>query len=619
MERTYNRWIGPVAVSVLFITAGSVSAQGRPSKPNFVLVLADDLGWQDVKCYDIDESSPIDTPYLDQMAQDGVMFWNAYSPAPVCSPSRGAIMSGKHPARLQRTKVNGGTCPMPRNDSNRLMDPYYRGRLEVSETTLPEVLKPLGYYTGHVGKWHIAINHGAYPGPIDHGFDFSSGTRGVTRSMDDRTKGFATTNAKDPFRLDENGMATDEVTVDAMAFMDEANNRNQPFFCYYAAWLVHSPIHCRTESLVIKYAKRMGYDYPVDYDEVTAVGQKNPYYAAMCESLDYYIHQILTYLKETDDPRWPGHKLIENTYVFFTSDNGGYRNYTDNTPLSEGKHYAEEGGVRVPFIVIGPDVQGHVKSDVMVNGLDLFPTILSLTETKKPADLLLDGADLSQLLHKDPTDPSLVKLADGSVRDTMMWHYPHSSYESTLRVGDFKLTRHYDYEGTDESPELELFQLYKTVDGKKVRVDIEESNNIAAKMPEKTRQMNRKLTEILTEMDASYPSYNPNYKRDLPNKEKAPTITSLKQVGSQVVFEYKMHGAKIPQAWLLYTQSGGDKYEEWFRIPAKLTSSTKGVAELPEGTTHCVINLIDENNFLVSYPDVSGKGKNSEKALKVTK
>jgi uncharacterized sulfatase len=189
-----------------------------------------------------------------------------------------------------------------------------------------------------------------------------------------------------------------------------------------------------------------------------------------------------------EDAVLPEFQGFEYTMVVFTSDNGGYKKYTDNTPLSKGKHYPQEGGVRVPFIMIGPGVKANVESDVMVNGMDLFPTILSLTKTKQQTVQPLNGSDLTQMRLKDPTKPSLVKLADGSVRGTMMWHYPHgNAYESTLRVDDFKLIRNYDYDGSDEIPEFELYQLYKTVGGKKVRVDIEESKKLAAQMPEKNR------------------------------------------------------------------------------------------------------------------------------------
>lgn len=123
-------------------------------------------------------------------------------------------------------------------------------------------------------------------------------------------------------------------------------------------------------------------------------------------------------------------------------------------------------------------------------------------------------------------------------------------------------------------------------------------------MPEKTLEMSRRLNAILTEMKASYPYFNPDYKRPIPGKENVCTIISHKRHGRNVEFTFKENGAKVVHADLIYTLNGGDRYEEWFRAPAKVLSDSKVSAELPEGTTHYVINLIDENQFLRSYPEM---------------
>jgi ribulose-5-phosphate 4-epimerase/fuculose-1-phosphate aldolase len=234
----------------------------------------------------------------------------------------------------------------------------------------------------------------------------------------------------------------------------------------------------------------------------------------MVEQLDYYCGRLFDYLENTEDPRWPGHKLIENTYVIFSSDNGGMEGHsgeiiTDNVPLDRGKISAMEGGTRVPLIIAGPRIPEGVQTDVMVNGLDFYPTILSLTGAKKPVGKTFDGDDLAPLLLNDPTDGSLIRNADGSVRDTMVWHFPNSAaQESSIRGGDYKLVRNYF-----DQPELELYRLYRSEGGKQLRGDIEEAKNLADAMPEKTAALNRKLTEVLTEMKASYPYNNPNCPR----------------------------------------------------------------------------------------------------------
>ncbi|MDF7799848.1 sulfatase [Pontiellaceae bacterium B1224] len=620
----------PVAFTALMCGMNAFSADSaRPEKPNVILLLTDDLGWQDVKCYDIDEPSPMETPNIDALAKRGVMFWQAYSPAPTCAPSRCAIMSGNHPARAQKTHVIGGGPPTPYNKTaHRMMPPWYSGRMPENEQTLALTLKQNGYTTGHCGKWHMAINHNAFPQPEDQGFDWTRHNLGTTKKMSpNRLAGFATDQTDDPYQLDENGFCTHQNSIDALTFVEE--NKDKPFFLYYATWLVHSPIHTRNERLLDKYCKKLGVERPENPEEWKGEGQTNPFYCAMVEELDYYVGQLFQYLETTEDPRWPGHKLSENTYLIFTSDNGGMEQHpgeiiTDNYPLARGKISAMEGGTRVPLIITGPGIAAGVQSDVMVNGLDFYPTLLTLTRSERPEGKSFDGSDLARLLIKDPSNPDLVKAADGSVRDTMIWHFPNSlALESTIRIGDYKLVRNYDYVNNANSPELELYRLYEIQGGKQKRGDIEESKNLAAAMPEKAQAMNRKLTEILTEMKASYPYYNPAHKNELPGKEMVPSVVSHQKKGNTVLFRYKEHGAKVQRAQLLYTLNGGHRYEEWFRLPAKILPGNKVSAVLPEGTSHYVINLIDENNFLISYPEMvdmigSRKEKYSVNALSVT-
>lgn len=607
------------ALLPLSLFAGAASAEeGRPEKPNVLLLLTDDLGWQDVKCYDIDEPSPYETPNIDALAEKGVMFWQGYSPAPTCAPSRGAIMSGTHPARSQYTHVVGGMPPGALHKTgHRMMPPWYSGRYPAGSVALPEALKSNGYTTGHSGKWHLAKKHSSFPQPGDMGFDWSRSTPGTTARMKPhRLTGFATDKPNDPFRLDENGFATHQLSIDALTFVKE--HKDKPFFLFYATKLVHTPIHTRSERLLKKYCKKLGVELPEKPQEWKGEGQTNPFYCAMVEELDYYVGQMFDYLETTEDPRWPGHMLSENTYIIFTSDNGGMErmpgdNITDNYPLDRGKISAMEGGTRVPLIITGPGIDAGVESDVVINGLDFYPTILTLTGTPVPAGKKFDGCDISKLLKEDPTDSGLVKVDDGSVRDSMLWHFPNSiALESTIRIGDYKLVRNYDHVDNAYVTELELYRLYQTKNGKQVRVGIEEANNLAGAMPKKAKSMNAKLSGRLTEMKASYPYYNPHFKDALANKETVPSIQSFAKNGDVVEFFYQENGAKVVRAQLIYTLNGGGKVfdEEWFRKPASLMPSSKISATLPKGTTHYVINLIDENNFLVSYPDVDKATRN---------
>ncbi len=599
------------------------AAAPRPAKPNIVLVLADDLGWQDVKCYDIDSPSPMETPNIDALAKKGVKFWQAYSPAPTCAPTRCAILSGVHPARAQKTHVVGGAPPVPHHLRGwSMMSPWFSGRMPEDTFTLARAVKSAGYVAGHAGKWHIAISHNAFPQPKDVGFDWTRSARGATEPMrPHRLTGFASRRKDDPFRLDEQGFPYHQNSEDALTFLRE--HKDRPFFLYYATWLVHTPIHTRSQALLDKYVKKLGVSLPADPSaNWMGEGQTNPFYCAMVEQLDHYVGRLFDYLEETEDPRWPGHKLVENTYIIFTSDNGGMEGsrtqiITDNHPLDRGKISLMEGGTRVPLIVTGPGIPKGVESDVMVNGLDFYPTILSLTGARRPADKQLDGCDLAPLLRKDPTNPKLVREANGSVRNTMVWHFPNSAaLESTIRIGDYKLVRNYDHLNNPNNLPLELYRLYNSESGRPVRVDIEEADNLVDALPEKARQMNARLTGILTEMKASYPYYNPHGSRAPATKRKVCTVLSHKQNGDTVEAIYRENGAKVVRAQLIYTLNGGARYEEWFRTSADLAKDNKVVARLPKGATHWFLNLIDENNFLRSHPEILDAKTPSKARLK---
>jgi arylsulfatase A-like enzyme len=587
----------------VFVVQTSEAAK-RPSKPNIVLILTDDLGWQDVKCYDVDEPSPMETPNIDALAKQGVMFWQAYSPAPTCGPSRCAIMSGTHPARAQMTHVSGGKPPSPHHQRAwAYMSPWYTARMPADDLTLAKALQANGYVTGHSGKWHMSKNHNSFPAADDQGFDVSYVSRGVQNRMENRLTGFATRDEQDPYRLDADGLPLDQTTEDALKFV--RSHKEHPFFLYYATWLVHGPWQMRSEALLQKYVDKLGVELSEESRNSWKIeGQRNPFYCAMVELLDHYVGRVLTCLENADDPRWPGHKLIENTYVIFTSDNGGMEGSpneiaTDNYPLDKGKISIMEGGTRVPLIITGAGIPRGVQTDVMVNGLDFYPTILSLAGVTKPAGKRFDGCDLSPLLKKDPTDATLIREADGQVRDTLVWHFPNSAaQESSIRIGDYKLVRNYFAQ-----PELELYRLYNSESFRPVRVDIEEKMNLADSLPTKARELNQRLTEILTGMKASYPYCNPYGSRAPATKKNVCTVLSHRRSGSTVEFTYRERGAKVVRAQLIYTRNGGHRDEEWFRTPATLLAGSKVSARLPSGATHYLINLIDENNFLVSHPE----------------
>ena len=290
-----------------------------------------------------------------------------------------------------------------------MMPPWYSGRMPDDEFTLADALQSEGYTTGHVGKWHMAIQHNAFPDATDQGFQWSRSSRGARSKMrPNRISEFASPRKNDPYRLDEQGYPYHQNSEDALTFLSE--HCDEPFFLYYATWLVHSPIHTRSKQLLDKYCEKLGVQpNREDPESWKGRGQSNPFYCAMVEELDYYLGKVFTYLEETEDPRWPGHCLSENTYLIFTSDNGGMEGhpgeiYTDNYPLDRGKISLMEGGTRVPLIITGPGIPKGVKSNVMVNGLDFYPTILSWIDAVPQAEKHFDGLDRSRLLSRDPTN-----------------------------------------------------------------------------------------------------------------------------------------------------------------------------------------------------------------------
>ncbi len=599
------------------VLSGTVTAPPtpRPAQPNLLLILADDLGWQDIKVYDDLETAEVnglggtnvfETDQMDALAAEGVMFTHAYSPTPVCAPSRVAIMTGKHPARTDVTSVSGGKCPKAGKTNYSTVTPHFRSSLKDEEVSLAEALRDAGYYTGAFGKWHMSPegHHYSFPKPTDQGFDVAHNDRGVQNSMSDRTTGFATSDPSDPYQLDANGIAKDSVTEETLNFFADAVSREEPFFCYYSTWLVHTPIQMRTESLLQKYAGLMGYDYPLDGSEIFAEGQNNPYYAAMVESLDYYISKLIDYLETTDDPRWPGHKLIENTYIILTSDNGGFEgadyDITDNFPLYKGKIWLQEGGVRVPFIAMGPGISSGTLSDVIINGMDIYPTFLALAGASIPSGL--DASDLSPLLLNDPLDSAqITDPSSGTERESMFWHFPHSGRNATTLLKDgWKLYKKY----TSSPDKYSLYQLY---DSNGNVVDLGEQVDVKAANPQVLSELSAELDAWIEEVDARPLYWNPQ-RLDLPLGDQSPKILSTGNDETMAWVTWNTDQAKVKYLDLLYCKNPIAAWgEEWHKIPVPFNHEDGWAeVEIPEGTQSYLFNLIDENNFFYSSVDLTG-------------
>lgn len=586
-------------------------------QPNIIIFYVDDLGWQDVQLNELDNACPYETPNLIELAASGMNFTQGYSPAPTCSPSRAAINSGQHPAKTRFTHVTLDDRKDARS-SERLISPYLEAQLDRNVLTSADALKANGYRTGHSGKWHAGLSSASY------GFEVVNEDRGMHRSMPDRTKGFATVDdAKYPLSKEKyapysdkkpNGISYpyDEVTESALKFM--AESKGQPFFLDLCHWMVHWPVLTRNGELLEYYCDKFGQPFPPKPGDMSLPGQQNPYFAAMVTSVDWSLGRVVDFLEKTDDPRHPGKKLIETTYIFFSSDNGGAEKHgkeviSDNAPLKYGKTYAEEGGVRVPMVIAGPGIAGGTQFDGMINQLDFFPTFLELTNSEIAAEdyAELSGLDITPIL-KGGRDRVLDE--NGQEREFLFWHYPHNPImTSAIRSGDFKLYKRYD------SGEYELYQLY--ADGH--RNDFEEANDLA-KNPEYASVVERLsglLEEALVANNAERPYLNPNYSKK-PEPAAAVGKSSFKAGTRNARVSVKSDGPVVKEAWVIYCDGSSDgkrrrgsekpvteEFISGMRMPAKVSGDGVNVsATIPETIEAYCFMLVDENGFM-QYTDVA--------------
>ncbi|MBP0905421.1 sulfatase [Mariniflexile gromovii] len=500
-------------------------------KPNIIIFYADDLGWQDTQLNNLDDPSPWETPNISKLAKNGLNFTNGYSPAPTCAPSRCSILTGLHPAKTGVTHVAGGSVPKAKYSN--YIEPFFPTGLMPEHFTIAEALKENGYTTGHVGKWHAGSLK--IQASTNQGFDFAFESRGAhqgPKKPANRLTEFATHDKKDSYRLSEekyppftkespNGISypKDEVTEKALEFIEKS--KDKPFFLYLAHWLVHAPIHTKNKELLKYYSDKLGVDFPTQDIPVTTGGQTNPFYGSMVTTLDWSLGRVVDLLKKTNDPRNPGKTLYETTYIFFSSDNGGCEKtgkeiITDNFPLDQGKKYAQEGGIRVPMVVVGPSIPKGKNFDGLVNQLDFFPTILNLTHSKIAENYSsnLDGLDITNVLIDG--EQSIINK-EGNTREDLWWHFPHNQdhqMQSAIRSGDFKLYKDLT------TGEYELYRLYQN--GK--RADLEEKHNVAKQNPKVVKDLASKLEKYLKDYDAKYPYKSPSKTKDASEKQNIAAI-----------------------------------------------------------------------------------------------
>ncbi len=453
------------------LAVGAVFAFATPATaadplPNVVFILADDLGWTDLGCQG---SKYYKTPNIDKMAGEGRRFTSAYTCGPNCQPTRAALMSGQYGPRTGIYTV-GSTARF--DTTMRPLVPVPNAeQFPLDKTTLGEAMKSAGYATGLFGKWHLG-QMGRFH-PSQRGFESAITSMGthfnfVTQPKVDYPKG---------------AYLADWLTDQALQFID--TNKAKPFFLCLHHFGVHSPYQAKPE-LVERFKNMPGVG-----------GHSDPTYAAMIASVDESVGRVLAKLDELE--------LSENTLVIFTSDNGGVGGYldagvkankdvTNNAPLRGGKGMLYEGGVRVPWIARWQNkVKASSTCDEPINSVDLYPTLLELAGAKPKAEQLLDGTSWVSLLTGDG------QRAEG--RKPLYWHFPgylgsgkdiwRTTPAGSMRAGDWKVIEFF------ESGKIELYNL---------KDDIGEKNDLAAKMPDKLKELHSMLVAWRQSVKAPMPT-----------------------------------------------------------------------------------------------------------------
>ena len=468
-------------LSVALAVLANASALAEAPKPNFLFILADDLGARDLSI----EGSPFyETPNIDRIARTGMRFTQGYASCQVCSPSRASILLGKCPARHGITDWIGAAEDADWKRNTKLLPARYDRNLPHEDTTLAEALRAAGYRTFFAGKWHLG---GAGSWPTDHGFEFNVGGWDAGSPKGGYFAPYENPNLQDgpdgeplPIRLGR----------ETARFIEE--HKREPFLAYLSFYSVHGPIQTTPERWS-KYRQKAaarphrGNRFLIDRTLPVRQVRDNPIYAGMIESMDEAVGIVLGKLDELG--------LAGNTVVIFTSDNGGVSSgdayATCNLPFRGGKGRQWEGGIREPYYIRVPGMaDSGAACPAPVIHADFYPTILELSGLPPRPGQHVDGVSLVPLLKGGAIE----------ARD-LFWHYPHYGNQggepsAIVRSGDWKLIHYYE-DGRDE-----LYNL---------AADIGEQTDVAAEHPAIAAALRAKIDRLLKETGARLPRPNPNY------------------------------------------------------------------------------------------------------------
>lgn len=407
-------------------------AYPESTQPNIVLIMADDMGYNDLSCYG---SQSIKTPNIDRLAASGFKLTDYHSNGVVCSPTRASLLTGLYP---QEAGVEGVITAKSHRETGMSLDKY----------TLAEFLKGSGYATSIFGKWHLGYKPEF--GPNVQGFDqfvgFVSGNVDYFSHIDQ--EGYEDWWNNQNLEK-EAGYLTDLITDKALEYLEE-RNENKPFFLYLAHGAPHSPFQGPNDIA----DRTVGGNFPIHGSRV----DKETAYKEMVESLDENVGRVMEYLERN--------KLTENTLVIFCSDNGGTKNVGSNAPFRGFKGQVFEGGHRVPAIFYWKDRIAPGVSEDIVLSMDLFPTIVSLMDLEAPQGL--SGKNLAGIFDRS-------KNFNSEEERAVFWRFNN---QSAVRQGKWKLV---NIDG-----ETALYNL---------STDIQESLDIKDEYPEVFRELNKAYEE----------------------------------------------------------------------------------------------------------------------------
>jgi len=462
-----------VIISIILSLSQSYANRLFGEQPNIVFIFIDDLGWTDLAYMG---SEYYETPNIDRLAKQGMIFTNAYANAANCAPTRASLLSGQYTPRHGVFTV--ANPARGKSEDRRLIPTENRRKIALEKITIAEALKPAGYVSAAIGKWHVGND------PIEEGFDL-----GLSKYSLGYKNGHFNKNGE---------YLADRFTNEAVKFISE--NKDKPFFLYLAHDAVHTPIQAK-ENIIEKYKTKN-----------TDGCHSHAVYAAMIESVDQSVGKINKTLEDLG--------LSENTILIFFSDNGGHGAYTCQKPLRGGKGMFYEGGIRVPMFAYWPGkIEGNTTCEVPVIGTDFYTSFLELAGAKHPINYPLDGKNIVPLF----------KGKKSIKRNALYWHFPAylQSYEglqnesrdsvfrsrpvSVIRKGDWKLLMFHEEwvldggrEKMDSNNAIELYNL---------KNDIGEKYNLAETETKKRDELLEQLINWQGEIKAPIPTNaNPEYR-----------------------------------------------------------------------------------------------------------